>query len=163
MFGLGKSISAVGLAATLWQTFKDGATWTEVDKIVSANWLDLAKKRYVLDPDLEYRWSAFDKVESRILEGAYGLAYALDPSAKVKYRIVRRDAVLIARRLHLTVEQELQRAIRCLHWVQKLQGLQPRPHPKLTQALKHQRRAVRLYRKALTETPGVRADGIQEE
>ena len=56
------------------------------------------------------------------------------------------------------VQQKLKRALRRLHAAEKLP-----PHPILTEALKHQRRAVRLRRKALTEKPVVGADEVQEE
>ena len=98
MFGLGEGISAVGMALTLWDRFKGARNWSEDEKLVDRDWFDLAKEKGILDPDVEYVWSAHRKVETRLLAGTHELVFALDEEQKVKYRIVRGGLVLMGKR-----------------------------------------------------------------
>ena len=97
MLGLGEAISVVGLGVTLWKTFKDARTWSEDEKLVDLAWLEIAKEKGVVDPDIEYVWAAHRKVERLVLEETHDVVYALDEESKIKYRITTGDLVLLGK------------------------------------------------------------------
>ena len=98
MFGLGDGISVIGLAVTLWQKHKEAKTWTQEDKLVDSEWLELAKEKGVIDPEVIYGWSVPESVERRLLAGTHEMVFALDPERKIKYRITNGHAILLARK-----------------------------------------------------------------
>ena len=98
MFGLGESVSIVGLGLQLWKKYKDAQKWETRDKLVDNQWFTLAIEKGVLEADLDYSWSLLEKVETRLLQKTHDIIYALDEEAQIKYRILWGDLVLLARR-----------------------------------------------------------------
>ena len=97
MFGLGESVSIVGLGLQLWNKYKDAQKWETRDKLVDNHWFTLAIEKGVLEADLDYSWSHLEKVETRLLQETHDIIYALDEEAQIKYRILLGDLVLLAR------------------------------------------------------------------
>ena len=98
MFGLGDSVSIVGLSLQLWKKYKDAQKWETRDKLVDNQWFTLAIEKGVLEADIDYSWSLLEKVETRLLQETHDIIYALDEEAQIKYRILLGDLVLLARR-----------------------------------------------------------------
>ena len=97
MFGLGESISIIGLGWKLYEKYKNAQAWETQDKLVDNKWLDLAKEKGVLKPEPDYRWARPERVETLLLARTHDLIYALDKKNKIKYRIIWRDLVLIGK------------------------------------------------------------------
>ena len=97
MFGLGESISIIGLGWQLYEKYKNAQAWETQDKLVDNKWLDLAKEKGVLEPVPNYRWARPERVETLLLARTHDLIYALDKKNKIKYRIIWGDLVLIGK------------------------------------------------------------------
>ncbi len=82
MFGLGKAISAIGLGMNLWKSFKEAKSWKEGEKLAGFKWVEVAKRKGVLDPEIKYSWRRPEHVETLLLEGTHDLVYALDEETK---------------------------------------------------------------------------------
>jgi len=62
MFGLGESVSIVGLGLQLWKKYKDAQKWETRDRLVDNQWFTLAIEKGVLEADLDYSWSHLERI-----------------------------------------------------------------------------------------------------
>jgi hypothetical protein len=86
----GLAFSAIGLAVNLAGSINDWAEWDEEDLLVDNDWLALAIDEGILDgAEGDYRWSAEDKVATRVLRGTHSVVMAGSEERRTKYRVVR--------------------------------------------------------------------------
>ena len=89
--------SALGTLWTIGASVSKVFQWKDGDKKVDCEWLSASGFDKVCDEkDLELRWVRENSIETTKTKG-YDLVFQEDDAARVRYRIVNRDTVLMGR------------------------------------------------------------------